>query len=163
MLWTIFILNKSKRYQRSDIKDNGKRHQLVRCYDVSKRSVSFSYQLKRLCNVLRWSVWLRYQFVHRYNVSDWSVLFTYLQDITKVSHIGPTFWRTNWDVVMMSQHSPGRPNWPEKWFYFSWVLGSTFFGISGGSVSLTHSFPMHPFSNPWKHQKIVRFSDVFGR
>ena len=28
-------------------------------------------------------------------------------------------------------------------------------------VLLTHSFPMHPFSTPWKHQKIVRFSDVF--
>ena len=23
---------------------------------------------------------------------------------------------------------------------------------------LTHSFPMHPFSTPWKHQKTVRFS-----
>ena len=26
---------------------------------------------------------------------------------------------------------------------------------------LTHSFPMHPFSTPWKHQKTIRFSDVF--
>ena len=26
---------------------------------------------------------------------------------------------------------------------------------------LTHSFPMHPFSSPWKHQKTVKFSDVF--
>ena len=26
--------------------------------------------------------------------------------------------------------------------------------------TLTHSFPMHLFSTPWKHQKIVRFSDV---
>ena len=26
---------------------------------------------------------------------------------------------------------------------------------------LTHSFPMHPFSNPWKHLTTVRFSDVF--
>ena len=26
---------------------------------------------------------------------------------------------------------------------------------------LTHSFPMHPFSIPWKHQRIARFSDVF--
>ena len=26
---------------------------------------------------------------------------------------------------------------------------------------LTHSFPMHSFSTPWKHQKTVRFSDVF--
>ena len=29
------------------------------------------------------------------------------------------------------------------------------------SSSLTHSFPMHPFSTPWKHQKTARFSDVF--
>ena len=28
-------------------------------------------------------------------------------------------------------------------------------------VSLAHSFPVHPFSTPWKHQKPVRFSDVF--
>ena len=27
--------------------------------------------------------------------------------------------------------------------------------------SLTQSFPMHPFFTPWKHQKTVRFSDVF--
>ena len=27
--------------------------------------------------------------------------------------------------------------------------------------SLTHSFRMHPFSTPWKHQKTLRFSDVF--
>ena len=26
---------------------------------------------------------------------------------------------------------------------------------------LTHSFPMHPFSTLWKHQKTVRFSDIF--
>ena len=26
---------------------------------------------------------------------------------------------------------------------------------------LTHSFTMHPFSAPWKHQKISQFSDVF--
>ena len=25
-------------------------------------------------------------------------------------------------------------------------------------TSLTHSFPMHPFSTPWKHQKSLRFS-----
>ena len=28
-------------------------------------------------------------------------------------------------------------------------------------ICLTHSFPMHPFSTPWKHQKTLRFSDVF--
>ena len=28
-------------------------------------------------------------------------------------------------------------------------------------VVLTRLFPMHPFSTPWKHQKTVRFSDIF--
>ena len=28
-------------------------------------------------------------------------------------------------------------------------------------VDLTHSFPMHPFSTPWKYKKTVMFSDVF--
>ena len=28
-------------------------------------------------------------------------------------------------------------------------------------VFLTHSFQMHPYSTTWKHQKTVRFSDVF--
>ena len=30
-------------------------------------------------------------------------------------------------------------------------------------VLLTHLFPMHPFSIPWKHQKPVRFSKVLKR
>ena len=29
------------------------------------------------------------------------------------------------------------------------------------SAKLTHSFPLHPFSTPWKHRKTLRFSDVF--
>ena len=33
--------------------------------------------------------------------------------------------------------------------------------ICRGTLILTHLFPMHPFSNLWKHQKTVRFSDVF--
>ena len=72
-----FIFNKSKRYQRSYIKDNDHRYQLVRCYDVSKTSVSFRYQLKCLCDVLNWSVSFRYQLVHHYGVLNWLVLFTY--------------------------------------------------------------------------------------
>ena len=28
-------------------------------------------------------------------------------------------------------------------------------------MELTHSFPVHFFSTPWKHQKTVKFSDVF--
>ena len=26
---------------------------------------------------------------------------------------------------------------------------------------LTYSFPMHPFSTPWKHMKTLQFSDIF--
>ena len=29
-------------------------------------------------------------------------------------------------------------------------------------ITLTHSFPMHYFSTPWKHQKILLFSGVSG-
>ena len=29
-------------------------------------------------------------------------------------------------------------------------------------VKLTHSFPMHPFSTPWKHQKCLKTSDLFS-
>ena len=28
-------------------------------------------------------------------------------------------------------------------------------------VILTHSFPIHPFSTPWKHQKTLWFSHIF--
>ena len=30
-----------------------------------------------------------------------------------------------------------------------------------GRIQLTHLCPMHPFSTLWKHQKTIRFSDVF--
>ena len=138
MLWTTFIFDKSKRYQRSDIKDNGQRYQLVRYYDVSKTPVSFRYQLKRLCDVLSWSISLMYQLVHRYDVSNWLVLFRYQRDVAKTSLIGPSYCRTNWDVVMMSQHGLGRSNWSVKWVISFCVLGSTFFNISSGSVSLRY-------------------------
>ena len=59
------------------------RHQLVRCYNVSKTSVSFRYQLWGLCDVLSGSVSLRYQLLCRYDVSDWLVLFTYQSDVAK--------------------------------------------------------------------------------
>ena len=52
--------------------------------------------------VLRWSFSLRYQLVHRYDVSYWSNFFTYQWDISETSQIGPSYWRTSWDLVMMS-------------------------------------------------------------
>ena len=33
--------------------------------------------------------------------------------------------------------------------------------LKAAEYYLTHSFLMHPFSTPWKHQKTVTFSDVF--
>ena len=60
MLRTIFIFNKSKRQQIPVVKDNDQRYQLVRWYDVSKKSVSLRHQLKLLCSVLSWLVSLRY-------------------------------------------------------------------------------------------------------
>ena len=44
---------------------------------------------------------------------------------------------------------------PVHWLYFR----KTWFKKM---IALTHSFSKHPFSTPWKHQKTVRFSDVFG-
>ena len=33
--------------------------------------------------------------------------------------------------------------------------------MTATQIDLTDLFPMHPFLTPWKHQKTVRFSDVF--
>ena len=41
----------------------------------------------------------------------------------------------------------------------TWQIFYRFFGED----KLTHSFPMHPFSTPWKHQKTLKFSDFFRR
>ena len=115
MLWTIAVFNKLKRYQGPDIKNNAQRYQLVPCYDVSQKSVSFRYELKRLCEVLSWSVSLRYELVHHYDVTNCSVLFTYQWDVAKASQIGPSYSRTCCDVAMMSQHGPRRPDLYETW------------------------------------------------
>ena len=57
--------------------------------------------------------------------------------------------------------------WPETfhWFYPSKIFKvcdqfETFSIKRLKSFSLTHLFPMYPFSTPWKNQKTVRFSDV---
>ena len=110
--WRIFM---SKNYRNDiskwpDIKDDDQRCQVVPRYGISEMSVSFRYQLKRLGNVLSWSVSLRYHLVRRYDVSSWSVLFTYQWDVTKTSQIGPTNWRTIYDVMMVSQHGWRRSN-----------------------------------------------------
>ena len=80
------MFNRSKRYQGSDIKDNGQRKPLVRCYDISKTSFSFRYQLKGLCDVLSWSVSLRCPLVHRCNISNWSVIYVPVRRPKNVSN-----------------------------------------------------------------------------
>ena len=88
-------------YQNGQIsKMTTKDSKLVRCYGVSKTSVSFRYQLKLLCDVLSWSVSLKYQLIRRYDVSNWSVLFTHQWNVTKVSQKNLTNWRTSCDVIM---------------------------------------------------------------
>ena len=138
MLWTIFIFNKWKRYQRSDIKYNGQRYLLLRCYDISKPSFSFRYQLKRLCGALSWLVSLvpvgtllqRLKLVgfiyvtvkRRKNISDRSTLLMYqLRRRDDVS----TWSRTFKLVTKMGQFLLGT-----KAVYFS--------GTSSGSVTLKY-------------------------
>ena len=106
------------------IKDDNQRCQVVRCYGVSKTSVSFRYQLKCLSDVLSRSASFRYQLVRRYDVSNWSVLFKYQWHVTKTSQIGLTNWRTRCDVMMMFQHGPGCSNYSLKWVNFFCVLCS---------------------------------------
>ena len=43
---------------------------------------------------------------------------------------------------------------------FNWIHMHCF-NFSAHTYQLTHSFPMHPFSTPWKHEETLRFSDVF--
>ena len=77
-------------------------YKLVRCYNVSKMSVLFRYQLWHLCDEISWPVSLRYQLVRRYDVSNRSVLFMYQWDVAETSQIGLSHWRTSCDVAMTS-------------------------------------------------------------
>ena len=90
MLWTVFIFNKSKNYQkdiskRQDIKNDDKRYQVVPRCDVSKMPFPLRCQLKRLCNVLSWSVSFRYQLLRCFDFSNWLVLFMYQWDASNRS------------------------------------------------------------------------------
>ena len=51
----------------------------------------------------------------------------------------------------------------ESWIREVKIFGhqpKQFFSLFENSF-LTHMFPVHPFATPWKHEKTVRFSDVF--
>ena len=86
ILQTIFIFNKSKRFQRSDIKINGQRYQLVRCHDISKRSVPFRYMSRRLYDVSSWLVPIG---------TSWYVFAT--------SQVRHSYLGNSWDVGVTSQ------------------------------------------------------------
>ena len=105
---TISIFNKSKGYQRPDIKDNDQINQLARCYDVSKRLVSFRYHLKGLCDVLGQSHLCTSWYIA--TTSQIRRFYLLTRDIGKTSQIGSSYWRASLDVVMMSQNGPGRSN-----------------------------------------------------
>ena len=44
----------------------------------------------------------------------------------------------------------------------SWIHGKQDYPSLHVIWKLIHLFPMHPFSTRWKHQKTLRFSDVFS-
>ena len=46
-------------------------------------------------------------------------------------------------------------------FYLSLKITLSIAQLCVSSALLTHLFPMHPFSTPWKHQETLRFSGVF--
>ena len=62
------------------------------------------------------------------------------------------FW---WIQEMMLTHKPGNRLFNPNQSNVFHVMGKLIVNV------FTHSFPMHPFSTPWKHQKAVRFSNVF--
>ena len=106
------------------------RHQLVRCYNVSKTFVSFRYQLWRLCDVLSWSVSLRYQLLtslwrlklvdfiyvpvrRRKGVSNRSVSLTYQLRLRDDILAWSATSRPKWDVATTSHAAweLGKPGW----------------------------------------------------
>ena len=63
-------------------------------------------------------------------------------------------------------------DWVDGWLSLRWsvlylliylLIYQQYLHKQNKKLYLTHSFLMHPFSNPWKHLKTVRFSDVFRR
>ena len=49
-----------------------------------------------------------------------------------------------------------------KIFFCLFNIHSVINSSRHGQISLTNSFPMHPFAIPWKHQKTIRLSVVFS-
>ena len=71
---------------------------------------------------------------------------------------------------MLTRHS--KFQWLHNYIFFKKEINFNIFiyniiiftgRINSGAITskLTHSVSMHPFSNPWKHQKTFQFSDIF--
>ena len=61
-----------------------------------------------------------------------------------------SFGHENWPTNRQSHEQKFQTIFCMNWRTRSWI-----------QTPLTHLFRMHPFSTPWKHQKTLRFSDVF--
>ena len=62
------------------------------------------------------------------------------------------------------QNLPDPPQISEMEIFLLKLSILNFFGGPGYALAvfpLTYLFPVHPFSSPEKHQKTLRFSDVF--
>ena len=69
--------------------------------------------------------------------------------------------------LLMREKKVQQNNFMHLMYLWQLCFCKAFFSVGGMSLHkkcsfpLTHLFPMHPFSTPWKHQKTVRLSDVF--
>ena len=99
----------------------------------------------RLCEVnIEWSIWFTLLIKEGYRK-------IYVRDIT-VLQIFPIFWN-----FLKPYEKPFLIKCKIRIYFITDII----FVIILLSLSLTLSFLIHPLSTPWKHQKSLRFSDVF--
>ena len=99
----------------------------------------------RLCEVnIEWSIWFTLLIKEGYRK-------IYVRDLT-VLQIFPIFWN-----FLKPYEKPFLIKCKIRIYFITDII----FVIILLSLSLTLSFLIHPFSTPWKHQKSLRFSDVF--
>ena len=99
----------------------------------------------RLCEVnIEWSIWFTLLIKEGYRK-------IYVRELT-VLQIFPIFWN-----FLKPYEKPFLIKCKIRIDFITDII----FVIILLSLLLTHSFLIHPFSTPWKHQKTLRFSDVF--
>ena len=99
----------------------------------------------RLCEVnIEWSIWFTLLIKEGYRK-------IYVRELT-VLQIFPIFWN-----FLKPYEKPFLIKCKIRIYFITDII----FVIILLSLLLTHSFLIHPFSTPWKHQKTLRFSDVF--